>query len=67
MHGMHPCCNTRGIDDMAAKNEARIKFTADTAEFNSQIKQANTAMSGLRAEMKLNDGISEAEAEAPGI
>lgn len=40
---------------MAAKNEARIKFTADTAEFNSQIKQANTAMSGLRAEMKLND------------
>lgn len=40
---------------MAAKNEARIKFTADTAEFNSQIKQANSAMSGLRAEMKLND------------
>lgn len=40
---------------MAAKNEAKIKFTADTAEFNEQITQANSAMTGLRAEMKLND------------
>ena len=40
---------------MAGKNEAKIKFTADTAEFNEQIAQANSAMTGLRAEMKLND------------
>lgn len=40
---------------MAGKNEAKIKFTADTAEFNEQITQANSAMTGLRAEMKLND------------
>ena len=38
-----------------AKNEAKIRFTAETGEFNDQIKQSNTEMSKLRAEMKLND------------
>lgn len=36
-----------------AKNEARIKFTAETQEFTSAIKSANSEMSSLRAEMKL--------------
>lgn len=39
---------------MANKNEAKIKFTAETGEFNKAIKQANDEMSELRAELKLN-------------
>ena len=38
-----------------AKNEAKIKFTAETGEFNNAIKQANDEMSELRAELKLNE------------
>lgn len=38
-----------------AKNEAKIRFSAETGEFNNQIKQSNAEMSKLRAEMKLND------------
>ncbi len=38
-----------------AKNEAKIKFTAETGEFNKAIKQANDEMSQLRAELKLNE------------
>lgn len=38
-----------------AKNEAKIKFTAETGEFNSAIKKSNDEMSELRAEMRLND------------
>lgn len=38
-----------------AKNEAKIRFTAETGEFNSAIKKSNDEMSRLRAEMKLND------------
>lgn len=38
-----------------AKNEAKIRFTAETGEFNNQIKASNSEMSKLRAEMKLND------------
>lgn len=37
------------------KNEAKIKFTADTGAFNDSIKQANNKMAELRAEMKLNE------------
>lgn len=36
-----------------AKNEAKIKFTAETQEFTSAIKSANSQMSSLRAEMRL--------------
>lgn len=38
-----------------AKNEAKIKFTAETGEFNESIKKANEEMSELRAELKLNE------------
>lgn len=40
---------------MANKNEAKIKFTAETGEFNDQIKKANNEMSQLRGELKLNE------------
>lgn len=40
---------------MAGKNEAKIKFTAETSDFTNQIKNANTALSALRAGLKLND------------
>ncbi len=38
-----------------AKNEAKIKFIAETKEFNEQIKQANQAFSELRSELKLSE------------
>ena len=38
-----------------AKNEAKIKFTAETGEFNDAIKKANNEMSELKAELKLNE------------
>ncbi len=38
-----------------AKNEAKIKFTAETGEFNAAIKKASGEMSELRAELKLNE------------
>lgn len=40
---------------MAARNEAKIKFIAETSEFNEQIKRANQAFSELRSEMKLSE------------
>lgn len=38
-----------------AKNEAKIKFTAETSEFNDSIKKSNRELSELRSELKLND------------
>ena len=38
-----------------AKNEAKIKFTAETGDFNKQIQAANSEMTELRAELKLNE------------
>lgn len=38
-----------------AKNEAKIRFTAETGELNSEIKKSNDSMSRLRAELKLNE------------
>ena len=38
-----------------AKNEAKIKFTAETSDFNKSIKKSNDELASLRAEMKLND------------
>lgn len=38
-----------------AKNEAKIRFTAETSDFNDEIKKSNQTMSELRAEMKLNE------------
>ena len=40
---------------VANKNEAKILFKAETAEFNDAIQSANSEMSTLRAEMKLNE------------
>lgn len=37
-----------------AKNEAKIKFSAETGEFNDAIKKSNDELSSLRSEMKLN-------------
>ena len=45
-----------------AKNEAKIKFTAETADFNKAINQSNSEMSALRAEMKL----AEAQFQSTG-
>lgn len=45
-----------------AKNEAKIKFTAETGDFNDSIKEANREMAELRAELKFN----EAEMKATG-
>ncbi|MBR3592151.1 MAG: hypothetical protein IKL46_04800 [Clostridia bacterium] len=38
-----------------AKNEAKIKFTAETGKFNDAIKKSNDELSKLRAETKLNE------------
>lgn len=38
-----------------AKNEAKIKFTAETGEFNQSIKKSNEEISNLRAELRLNE------------
>lgn len=48
---------------MAAKNEAKVRFSADTKEFDNGIKSANRELSGLRAELKLN----EAQMKANGV
>ena len=37
-----------------ARNEAKVKFTADTRELTSQIQASNSAMKMLNATMKLN-------------
>lgn len=39
---------------MARNDEAKVKFVADTQEFNAGIKNMNSELSGLRAELKLN-------------
>lgn len=39
---------------MAGRNEAKIKFIAETSEFNEQIKRANQSMTELRSELKLS-------------
>lgn len=38
-----------------ATSEAKITFKAETADFQAQIKSANSELSDLRAEMKLNE------------
>ena len=40
---------------MAKKDEAKIKFSADTKEFSDAIKQAGDTMTRLRGELKLAD------------
>lgn len=51
-----------------AKNEAKIRFTAETGEFNDSIKKSNDTMSRLRAEMKLNEAqMKSAGASVEGL
>lgn len=38
-----------------AKNEAKIRFTAETGGFNKEIQKSNKEMAELRAEMNLNE------------
>jgi phage-related minor tail protein len=38
-----------------AKDEAKIKFTAETGDFNQKIQTANNKMTELRAELRLNE------------
>jgi len=38
-----------------AKDEAKIKFTAETGEFNDAIKKSGEELTELRAELKLNE------------
>ena len=38
---------------MASKNEAKVRFTAETGDFNDAIKQANSELGKLRSELKL--------------
>ena len=40
---------------MAARNEAKIRFTAETTEFNEQIRRATQSMTEFRSEMKLSE------------
>lgn len=47
---------------MASKNEARVKFSADVSDFNAAIKSANSTLTTLRSELKLN----QAQAKATG-
>lgn len=49
-----------------AKNEAKIKFTAETGEFNKAIQTANAEMSELRAELKLNEAQMKTTGETVG-
>lgn len=37
-----------------AKNEAKIRFTAETGDFNKNIRKSNDELAKLRAEMQLN-------------
>jgi len=46
-----------------AKNEAKIRFSAETGEFDDSIKRANQEMSELRAELKLNETQMKATGE----
>jgi phage-related minor tail protein len=40
---------------VAGKNEAKIKFTAETSDLSQKIKSANTDIRGLSAELRLNE------------
>ncbi|MCC8063676.1 MAG: phage tail tape measure protein [Clostridiales bacterium] len=40
---------------MAAKNQAKVSFTADTTQFNASIKAANSTLTELRSALKLNE------------
>jgi len=43
------------VKQLMAKNEAKIKFIAETGEFNDAIKKSGEEMSKLKAELRLNE------------
>lgn len=47
-----------------AKNEAKIKFTAETGELNKEINKSNQTLSELRAELRLNETQMKASGNA---
>lgn len=49
-----------------AKNEAKIRFVAETGEFNEEIKKSCNTMSELRAELKLNEQKMKTSEDAIG-
>ena len=49
---------------MAAKNEAKVKFIADTEQFREGIKNANTALAEQRSALKLNTAQMKLQGES---
>lgn len=47
-----------------AKNEAKVKFTADASQFNDQIKQSEQNLKVLRAQLKENSSEMKANGES---
>lgn len=54
INGCHIRLREERIKVMAKKNEAKVKFSAETKEFNDAIKQSNKEISVLKSELKLN-------------
>lgn len=54
INGCHTRLREERIKVMAKKNEAKVKFSAETKEFNDAIKQSNKEISVLKSELKLN-------------
>lgn len=42
------------MTSLASAKEAKVRFTAETKDFTSQIKQSNSELTKLRSELKLN-------------
>ncbi len=49
---------------MAGKGEAKVKFTADTAQFSQEIKQADSTLKSLRSELRLNQAQMKTSGES---
>lgn len=49
---------------MATKNEAKVKFTAETGDLNKAISSANSELTKLRSELKLNETQAKSTGES---
>lgn len=49
---------------MATKNEARVEFTASTADLNKAISSANSELTKLRSELRLNETQAKSTGES---
>lgn len=54
INGCHTKLRDEGNKDMASKNEAKIKFSAETKEFLESIEEASKEISVLKSELRLN-------------